>query len=214
MIDADKVKSDFDKVTENHEMTINIDQGHNRSILFRNPKCFEGHYTLTTWFNHLCISGDYGTFVFQRTDDMFKFFRGKNINPSYWGEKLQSESRWGGYKEYSHDLFKENVVDYAEQQLEDLEYHDDELQAHVKSRRSEIMASLKESVLDRSGEGATHDYDLVMDFENDHLDFTDFWEFDHLEYTYQYIWCLYAIVEGIKIYDEFKTQSTVTHDGV
>jgi len=149
------------------------DGGYNRSVLFHNPECFEGHYTLTTWFNHLCISGDYGTFVFQRTDDMFKFFRDKRINPRYWGEKLQSESRWGGYKKYDHELFKANILDYADQQIDELD--DDQ--------KAEVIQQIKEDIFYYCDDNEVRAYDAAMEFDNEHVDFQDFFEFDNTEYT-------------------------------
>ena len=36
------------------------------------------------------------------------------------------------------------------------------------------------------------------------LEFYDFWETDLEEYTFRYLWCLYAIVWGITQYDKQK----------
>lgn len=61
-----------------------------------------------TWPGHLSITGDVGGYTFCRLRDMFEFFRGGQINPGYWGEKLVSHS---GYKSYScHYLFRREVT--------------------------------------------------------------------------------------------------------
>lgn len=190
----EKIYNDFKSVTKNHTMKVNADNGINRSILFSTDGDSCGHYTLTTWYNHLCISGDYGTFVFQRTDDMFKFFRGDTINPSYWGEKLQSISRWGGYEEYCPKMFEENVLDYVEDQLEDLD----------EETKKDVLEEIQYDILSMAHDGGVRAYDAVHDFDNEHVSFEDFWECKSDKFSYQYIWCLYAIIEGIKRYDEFK----------
>ena len=46
----------------------------------------------------------------------------------------------------------------------------------------------------------------VYNFEYNGLTFNDFYEYNNTEYTYSFIWCLYAIVYGIKMYDVYKEE--------
>ena len=59
---------------KNHYMKVLRDDGVNRHIRFTQGR-FRYHFDLITWSEHLCISGDCGTYVFRRTEDMFDFFQ-------------------------------------------------------------------------------------------------------------------------------------------
>ncbi len=47
-----------------HQMTIELDQGVHRSILFKRPRSSSYHFRLVTWPGHLAISGDCESFTF------------------------------------------------------------------------------------------------------------------------------------------------------
>ena len=71
-----------------HKLSVNLDQGVYRDITVKNPNTVAMHYNITTRPGYLMITGDMGDFIFQRTEDMFGFFRpqsGYQINPGYWG---------------------------------------------------------------------------------------------------------------------------------
>lgn len=113
---------------KNHKMTILLDEGVNRSIKFANPKNSNMHFTLTTWHNHLAISGDMGCWVFCRIDDMFEFFDvlGDNISLecAYWVRALVSNSGFGsgkdtgGYSEFDFErtvaVIKEKIPEWED----------------------------------------------------------------------------------------------------
>jgi len=94
--------SNFVEDTKNHKLTIIKDDG-----VYRHLHCSSGsscyHFDIVTYPGHLCYSGDMGCFVFQRTKDMFEFFRSESgrINPDYWGGKLEA----GKAKEFSEECF-------------------------------------------------------------------------------------------------------------
>src|SRR6185369_1328126 len=108
----DKYICTFDRffnVVKEHKIKIIRDDGVNRHIMFTSGS-FEGWFELITWHNCLCINGDYGTYVFSRTEDMFRFFRtgirkdgNLSVNESYWHEKMQSNSSFGGAKKFSSE---------------------------------------------------------------------------------------------------------------
>ena len=82
---------------KNHQISIIKDDGLHRFIRFKRPDSTSYWFDLITWPGFLCISGDCGTYVFSRTEDMFDFFKMRdgdfnkkkdrllNINPRYWG---------------------------------------------------------------------------------------------------------------------------------
>ena len=77
-----------------HQLTVNLDQDVYRDITIKKPNDVHMHYNITTRPGFLMFSGDMGDFIFERTNDMFGFFRSEDekyyINPGYWGEKVQA----------------------------------------------------------------------------------------------------------------------------
>ena len=67
----------FLKYVELFEMNINNATDGNCNIEFRNPNNSDRNFSLTTWKNHLCISGDMGCYVFKHysVEAMFRLFR-------------------------------------------------------------------------------------------------------------------------------------------
>lgn len=206
----DQIKEWFDEEILEHQMNILHDEGVYRHIRFNKPGDSTHLFNLTTFPNHLCISGDMGTFVFSRVEDMFRFFRNERdvINPSYWGEKLQSISTYGGYEKFNKDVFNEEVEQWFADYRENF---DDEKLA------DKIWADIKEKVIDREGDDSfgwedmrsAIDYVYIDDDDSDirvENIFQDFWEHSCTRYEQNYIWCLWAIVHGIKMYDELKSE--------
>jgi hypothetical protein len=178
-----------------HEMTILKDEGIYRHIVFRKPGSSDMHFELITWPGYLCYVGDMGSYVFQRTEDMFRFFRmdkeqGKlSINPSYWGEKLQAISRHEGYKEYDPDKFREAIKEALDDMDADQELRDE----------------VEEEVLEYADSGEVLAMQAAMDFEYEgNRIFSDFYEMFVKSFTHHYIWCCYALAWGIRKYDESK----------
>lgn len=201
-------QEDFLNIVKNHVINIVKDDGVYKHIQFTNPDSKTNWFDLITWPGNLCITGDYGTFVFCRNSDMFQFFRMNmsdfnynkdillNINPGYWSEKLQSVNTTSGYKQYSKEKFEEQVKEYFDDHMNpDIE--DDDMKAN-------LWDAIKEEVLYYSD--YEHEaYDAIYKFEFGGIRFQDFFDGGYPEsYTYHYIWCLYAIVWGIMKYDEDK----------
>lgn len=203
----------MDKCTEDrflgdvksHEMIVNRDDRHNRHLMFRKPGTICDGFDLITWNGHLCIAGDCGTYVFSRIPDMFEFFRMNEkslkyssnkelvINADYWGGKLLSIDKNGKYKEFSSDLFKQAIKDYFEIYFE----------FESEDQKVEVWEKVKSEVLSCVYDGEYRAYDAAYGFKSEYgHQFTDFWESNVEEYTFHYIWCLYAIVWGIEQYDK------------
>ena len=205
----DQIKKYFDKEIADHVMTIHQDSGLYRHIRFAKPGTGIYHFCLTTFPGHLCISGDMGAFVFSRVEDMFSFFRSpgmsQGINPSYWGEKLKSISTNGGYEKFDVDEFKENVEEWFASFREDLDNEElaDKIWADIKARVVD-PATTDGDGWEAMQSAIYYEYDdMVADIQVRNI-FQDFWEHSCTRYNHNYIWCLWAIVHGIKMYDEAK----------
>lgn len=187
-----------------HEMTVIRNDGVNRHIRFKRPQ--EGAYwfDIITWPGTLCIDGDCGTYVFRRLDDMFKFFRtdrehgqkdGRTlfINPGYWGEKLQSVARQGGYVEFSDERFVAAIKDRFQSWCED--HEPDE------ATKDALWESIQDDVLFCENEHESLRAVYEFRHEPTGFEFTDFFEFCLTDYTFHFLWCCYAIAWGVKRYD-------------
>lgn len=203
----DQIKQRFDRDILEHEMTILQDESVYRHLRFMKSGTTIQYFNLTTFPNHLCISGDMGTFVFSRVEDMFRFFRNDRgaINPSYWGEKLQSISTNGGYEKFNVDDFKENIKERFDQYRESLE--DEDLAGKI---WDDIKATFYDYA-NNDGDGFNAMSDAYGYRYRDILEnidipdiFQNFHEVSNSRYEINYIWCLWAIVHGIKRYDKFK----------
>lgn len=187
----------FEKDIADHTMKVIRDEGHNRHLSFskNGSSCYQ--FDLITWRGHLCVTGDCGTYVFERVADMFEFFRKDRINAGYWGEKILSVCRNGGYKEFDGDKFIKVVKSYTD----DWEFDDEE-------DREEAMQQVEDDLLsvvhDGNGEIAiavANNFSYVGS-DSKCYQFDDIWDHGCDRYTYHYIWCLEAIIAGIKMYDE------------
>ena len=180
---------------KNHELTIHQNNG-----VYRND-C-DKYFNITTFPNHLVITGDMGALVFSRLHDMFNFFRSDDlrINPGYWAEKIQSASYQGKIESYS-EFDTDEVKRFAQ------EYLDDFLEQNMLSEldKEELLEEFDSEILHSEDE-----YEIVeaiRNFDCHGFDFEEFWEGYYRKYRYHYIWLCYAIVWGIKKFDE------VSHNG-
>lgn len=125
-----------------------------------------------------------------------------NINPGYWGEKLESIGTNAGYEEFDREVFAARVREYFDAYMaEDIE--DDDL-------KKELWEDITGQVLSRSHDGEYLAYDAVHNYifnsdDGEKFQFTDFFDSGPTDrYTFHYIWNLYAIVWGIMKYDDQK----------
>lgn len=195
-----------------HKMTIVMDDGIHRNVVFKNPDDSNRWFGIQTWPNHLCFYGDMGTFVFSRLPDMFEFFRkGVDgdpiyINTGYWSEKITASDLHGGVEEFSEEKFRSKV---EEEIVEFLRQADDDFTCS--EQRDEFAAALREEVeheifftLDDGGQHAAIAAACRFRFERDGLkfDMQDFYENNFMEYTHRFVWACYAIQWGIRKYDQ------------
>ncbi len=188
-------KERFLNDVETHEMTIIRDDDTARHIRFKRPGSMYYFFDIITWPGHLCISGDCGTYVFARVSDMFEFFRHpKNelsINTGYWHEKMLAQDRHRETERYSEELFREAVVADFDSFFEDYMGDID---------KDDCWQAIEDEVFVFSDT----EYDAclaVRGFSYEDFSFDDFFEHELKEYTFSYLWNLYAIVWGIQKYD-------------
>lgn len=203
----------FERDVADHVMTIYRDDGADRLITFHKPGDSAYWFEIVTWPGRLCISGDCGTYVFSRLTDMFEFFRPKHerakegelfINKGYRCEKLQAVDCNGRGKgratEFSGDRFAEHVKRDFESYFESNDASDE--------RKAEIWQEIQDYVLDDVGDGHElgHAGSLLLDRVPEDCPgmFEDVWEWRCDEYTFHFIWNLYAIAWAIRKYDAAK----------
>lgn len=200
-----EVKQNFLNNVQNHVMYVKKNEGLYRHLNFKSPANNHAHFDIITWPNHLCITGDYGTFTFSRIEDMFKFFNNPNgkleINECYWAEKCISASR-EEIEKFSTDVCAQTIQEHFEQYISDIE-----LEEHQ-------IANIKDDVESLISEVQQNEWHAVTAINNFHSHYApnlleDFWGNSCKEYTYHFKWCLYAIVWGIQNYDKPNTPVTV-----
>ena len=193
-----EIKERFLKDITDHEMTVIQDDGVSRHIRFRKPGTGVYSFDLITWPGILCYTGDMGTFVFSRIEDMFKFFRCQkelfSISTGYWAEKVIASDR-RGVREFSIEKFESVVKEYLDNYLESSP--EEELEA--------LRERLKDEVIALAYDGEYPAMQAAMEFEHDgNLVLQDFWEANVEEFTPTFLWCCHAIQWGISIYDKEK----------
>lgn len=183
-----------------HRMHVLRDDGLYRHLRFRTDDGLLEHFDILTWPGHLCVTGDMGTYVFYRTQDMFKFFRSGptlSINLPYWSEKLVGVDR-GNYQKFSEKAFRAAVWGYLRDWLR--------YGGLSKAGRRELWDEVCNRVLSYSDEGEHRASWAVSDFDHEvegkKFSFDDFFEHTLTEYTNQFEWCCFAITWGIRQYDQ------------
>lgn len=208
----------FLKDVAEHQMEVIRDDGVYRHIRFKKPGTSCMHFDLITWPGYLCYTGDMGTFVFSRLNDMFEFFRTDRehitlregqtlaINRSYWAEKVEAKNRHDGIEEFSEERFKRVINKYRVRWVRE--------SGLTKEQRRELWEAVDEDVLDYIDEGEHVVYARANDFywsagrflpgNHPSYEFEDLWDHDFKDYTYRFDWCCYALAWGIEQYDRSK----------
>lgn len=188
----------FAEDVANHEMTVLHEDGVYRHITFGVPDSGIDRFNLTTFPGRLVFTGDRGDYLFERTNDMFQFFRNSSgeINEDYWAEKCVASDR-DGIKVFSGERFKEVIL----QQLKDME-----ADANTRAAVEEYLLDSTDEMTNESAHAEVAEFALVGEDGDEHDVFSDSYEFDFTEYTYRFIWCLRAIVWGISKYDSERSK--------
>lgn len=179
----------FLKDVKNHRMEIIKDDGLYRHLRFSNGT-FNMRFDIVTWPGHLCYTGDMGSYLFSRVNDMFSFFRGCDgkelqINTGYWAEKCLAAGVHDGISEYDSEEAVQTIRDILKEHQaphETVEEVEDEILGFAENEYS-----LREAISN-------------IENDTDHI-FDDFWEVDLSIRPFRYVWCCYALVWAISMYD-------------
>lgn len=199
MDSKDLTKEQFLRDVQDHEIEVLKDEGLYRHLKFSKDGSFDRLFEVVTWPGYLSIVGDMGEFIFQRTEDMFSFFRDRSgelgVNLPYWSEKVVAESVFGaGIKEFNVEEFKEAVLE------EVLDYFNLETKEEICEETLDEIEGLLE---------CEDEYQCVEAMRNfywiDHPNlFVDFWENNLDRYTFHFAWCCYAVAWAVMQYDKRK----------
>lgn len=203
-------EQEFLKDVQNHVLEVIRDDGLNRHIRFRRPGTMCMHFDLITWQGYLCYTGDMGTYVFRRLDDMFEFFRRSSkdklfqIDQRYWAEKLQavdSSCGKGITTEFDLERFKQVINGFR------LHWVRDYRETLNKDQRRQLWEAVDDEVLQGYGDEQSclqraNEFSWQVAPRHPVYRFEDLWEYRMTEYTPHFTWCCYALAWGINKYDE------------
>ena len=202
----------FLRDVRDHKLTITMDQGLNRHITLGRPGSSTYRYHITTWPGYLAISGDCGSYTFARLPDMFAFFRdesGQNqINESYWSEKLIAIDRCCDKTEVDEKAYIEAIRRDAITFMKD--------QNLSLSQAKNLVREMRWSDLFSPPSDESEAVRLACTFqcpETHFYPFCEFWDHRVTRASFRLVWCMRAIVWGIKQYDLTKQGRTqADHD--
>lgn len=209
-------ESEFLRDIAGHTMQIQREDGVYRHIRFSVPGSSVYRFDLLTWPGHLCYTGDMGTYVFQRLEDMFEFFRTERrsgdklyTNYRYWSEKLvavDASQRKGSATEFSEDKFRRVINEYRVGWMRNRNL--------TKEQRRELWESVDDEVLclidDEGGDSARMAANRFcwrpehFSIRGPEWSFTDLWDHNFEDYTHSFRWCCFALAWGIKTHDRAK----------
>jgi hypothetical protein len=187
----EQIYADFCKQTADHGMKVIKSDGIHRHLRFRKPGTGIFGFEIITWPGHLCYTGDMGTFVFQRLEDMLEFFRHKDrrINLQYWAEKVIA----GETKVYSKETFHARVKEAFDSMAQEISDDDDD-------DKKRLWKALEEDVLSHD-EFELEAHTTARDFEFEGFELRGFWEHDLKDYTYRFVWACHAIAWAVEQWD-------------
>lgn len=194
-----------------HTMNVQQDNGIYRHITFSNNGSSCQKFSIVTYPHHLVYSGDMGTYVFSRVNDMFEFFRNDDlrINPYYWSEKVEAAARHGGINTFNSDLVMKSIKQRVDSICHDIEEYFDEYEGDEYETVELFEAAFRDEITEHFDNAEMDEYRYVSvldDFESEvikDLEFIDSGEWINSEaYSSRYLWCCHAIVWGIQQYDE------------
>lgn len=187
----------FPEDVAGHEMTVLLDSGLHRHLRFSNPRASMNWFELVTWPGHLAIAGDMGTYVFERTVDMFSFFKIGHVNLEYWAEKTQGAADLTVHSEHLVRQYIDECVTEWAREFEPTE-------AHLTSLRDDLEDAISEGYDDTNLTlKALDDFYWQTDRDDPNeleFRFDDVSEWRVREFSYHFVWCCYAIAWGIGKY--------------
>jgi hypothetical protein len=205
-----EVLAHFEHDTCKHVMTVLRDNGIDRHLRFRNPDSSYDWFDVMTWQGRLYIGGDCGTFVFDRTADMFQFFRGEpgDINPGYWLEKIEAADKCDGATEFDPEAFRSAMHARRVELVRSLCARGSLNKAERRELWEQFDSEVLDRIDDRSGDVSFYfAYEfrylkgsiLSDDYQHFGLNTDDMPKCER--FTNRYLWNCFAIVWAIRQYD-------------
>jgi len=190
---TDYAERRFFEDTKEHRLDVRHDDGIYRHLHFAKPGTVIYHFDIVTWPGHLAITGDGGDFLFARTKDMVEFFMYRQgqrltINRHYWSEKLVAP-RPDGALEFSQRLYKQLIEEWLKDKFTEM---------GEGSAYSELSERVAHELLYDSPLGESEAFERLRLFGR----IDDYWEWALLDYRFDFLWCCWAIVWGLRKYTE------------
>jgi hypothetical protein len=199
MVTADS----FLKDVANHEVRILRDDGTYRHVRVKQQSTYNMQFDIITYPWHLCYSGDMGTFVFSRLEDMFEFFRRDGIAPDYWAEKCVASDRHDGLRRYSDVLGRRAVLEGAREFARSYRLTGEDRAAFFGEVREEVWGANDDH---RNLVDAAMNFRFQIGGKRCEV-FPDFWDHQFEEYTGRFLWCCHALPWTIARYDAMKVDA-------
>lgn len=204
--EVDRAREQFEASVTEHEMTVlldTLDEGKPyRHVRFSKPGTSIWSFSLVTWPGRLAISGDLQDHTFSRLHDMFAFFRGsRQVNVSYWAEKLKAEGQNTslGENRFSSERYREEVERFIQDQRDDL----------TKADFREFEAHARQELLSHGPDFIEEAHDVLNGFRwypssdrssGREIRCHDVWEWDLRGYDHHFLLALHAIQYGVNTY--------------
>ncbi|MBQ0398054.1 hypothetical protein J7S99_10625 [Providencia rettgeri] len=212
MSNYDNAKRHFQSETKDHQMFIIHEDGLYRHVRFKKPKTSAYHFDLVTYPGYLVFSGDMGTWVFSRLNDMFDFFNGDNINTGYWAEKLQHGAGGGRdiAKEYSQEETEKCLNGLFNDWVKENELTSDDGSTPEEIKQYKLEYEHHKSELNDLLRNSDEEYSMIEAIQNisnggfDYSPFEETWDLICKDYSHHYLWACFAIQWGINKYKNNK----------
>ena len=199
---------------KHHEITIHQNNGVYRHLEFKKTNNSNPYFNISTFPDHLVITaridGLSYALVLSKRYDMFDYFRdylGDNdlkIYPKLWSEMIRSTSYKGiieSYSEFDLDKIKRCAQEYLDDFISGNKLSAEDVAALRWEFESNVLNAEYEHEI----------IDSITNFGFCGFNFDEFWEGNYRKYRRNYIWLCYAIVWGIKKFDELN-QDGKNHD--
>lgn len=194
-----------------HELEVCHDEGLYRHLKFcKQPVPFARPTTIICAFQifttpgSLAIAGDMGTYVFARLEDMFRFFDSPDgrINPEYWSEKVTAQDVHCPIRSFSKTTFEQVVL----QDFEDRKYMFDPAdQILLREQIQENILYSPDTYHELGAREVLQSFEFSVQYPGRTryvFDYDDAQEWDFKDFSHHFLWCLEAIVFGIRRYRE------------
>ena len=200
---------------KHHEITIHQNNGVYRHLEFKKTDNSNPYFNITTFPNHLVITGSINgcnnALVFSKQYDMFDYFYqylGDNdlkIYPQLWHEIILSTSYKGIIESYS-EFDIDEIKRCAQEDLDDFIKNAELSAEDVAALRWEFESNVLNAEYEHEIIDSITNFDRIINFGFCGFNFDEFWESNYRKYRYEYIWLCYAIVWGIKKFDELNKE--------